>query len=237
MIRGKRVLGIIPARAGSKRLVGKNIKVLCKKPLIQWTIEAALGCDLIDNLIVSTDDSAIATLSEKLGVTIPFLRPAHLSGDESSTIDFIEHAINFYKEQNISFEYVLLLQPTSPLRDTSDILQAIELMDNKQADAILSVCQAEHSPLWANQLDASCSMDAFLKEEVKNLRSQDLPDFYRLNGAIYLVNAQRLLAEKTLFLSDNVFAYKMTREHSVDIDDEIDFLLAEVLLKNNTNLL
>ena len=130
---------------------------------------------------------------------------------------------------------VLLLQPTSPLRDALDITKAIELMVNKSADAIVSVCKTEHSPLWANYIDETCSMDLFLKEEVKGLRSQDLPVYYRLNGAIYLIDTNRMLLENTIFLSDNVFAYKMSRMHSVDIDDKIDFLLAETILNDGTN--
>tara|TARA_B110000908_G_scaffold172394_1_gene239536 strand:- start:1519 stop:2223 length:705 start_codon:yes stop_codon:yes gene_type:complete len=232
MIDGKRILAVIPARAGSKRLPGKNFKKLAGKPLIQWTIEAALECDLIDETIVSTDDLAIAELSKKNGASVPFIRPCILAQDGSTSFDVIIHALDYYSEQGSSFDYVMLLQPTSPLRNAIHIYGAVDLLSEKCADAVISVCKTEHSPLWANTLDEACSMDSFLRNEVKNTRSQDLPEYFRLNGAIYLVSTDRLRAEKTFFISDNIYAYKMDRKSSVDIDESIDFLLAESVFEN-----
>lgn len=226
-----KILAIIPARAGSKRLPGKNIKSLAGKPLIQWTMEAAKYCKSITEVIVSTDDESIVELAQKINVNVPFLRPDKLAQDESTSIDVIRHAIMFFEKQGRYFDYIMLLQPTSPLRTSCHIDEAINLLKDKKADAIISVCPTEHSPLWSNTLDDSCKMDLFISSEIKNTRSQDLPVHYRLNGAIYLTKVERLLAENTMFIKDNIFAYKMTTESSVDIDERIDFTLAEAIMK------
>ena len=225
------MLAVIPARGGSKRLPGKNIKTLAGKPLIQWTIEAALECDLIDETIVSTDDLSIAELSKEQGASIPFIRPCSLAQDTSTSIDVLIHALDYYKEQGIAFDYVMLLQPTSPLRNAGHIYGAVDMLGEKGADAVISVCETDHSPLWTNTLDETCNMDSFLRKELKNKRSQDLPEYFRLNGAIYLVSTDRLRAEKTIFISNNIYGYKMDRNSSVDIDEELDFIIAETIMK------
>lgn len=228
----RRIMAIIPARAGSKRLPHKNIKELAGKPLIQWTIEAAQACKLVDTIVVSTDDPKVIEISEELGVSIPFVRPSFLAKDSSSSIDVILHAINYFEQQGKKYDFLLLLQPTSPLRTSRHILEAISLMNDKNADGIVSVCEAEHSPLWMNTLDETFEMSSFLKDEVKNQRSQDLKRYYRLNGAIYLININRLKSEKTMLLKNNIYAYEMDRMSSVDIDEQIDFLLAETIMKH-----
>ncbi|MDB3964658.1 acylneuraminate cytidylyltransferase family protein [Amylibacter sp.] len=232
MINGKSILAVVPARAGSKRLPGKNIKKLAGKPLIQWTLDAALECDLIDEIIVNTDDFSIAELAKSKGVNVPFIRPFGLAQDTSSSVDVLIHTLEYYTAHGDYFDYIMMLQPTSPLRNVNHIYGAIEALDEKQADAIISVCKTDHPPLWTNTLDETCSMDTFLHKEIKNVRSQDLPDYFRLNGAIYLVNTERLLAEKTMFISNNIYAYKMDRKSSIDIDESIDFLLAELLFES-----
>ncbi|MBA6353600.1 cytidylyltransferase domain-containing protein [Colwellia sp. BRX9-1] len=231
-----KILAIIPARAGSKRLPKKNSRILIDKPLIQWTIEAALSCNLIDNVMVSTDDPIIAALSKKLGVNIPFLRPDELSQDNSTTFDVIKHTIEHYKKIGEVYDYILLLQPTSPLRNLNHILESIKLLGQKNADAIVSVCKTEHSPLWANTLNDDGNMDFFINEEIRNKRSQELPDYYRLNGAIYLVRVKCLIEENSMFLSKNIYAYRMSSIDSVDIDTEIDFKFAELIIKEKNNV-
>ena len=124
----------------------------------------------------------------------------------------------------------MLLQPTSPLRTSLHIDEAIHLLNDKSADAVISVCPTEHSPLWSNTLDDSGKMDSFISPEIKNTRSQDLPIHYRLNGALYITRVERLLAENSMFINNNIFAYKMTTESSVDIDERIDFTLAEAIM-------
>lgn len=227
----KKLLAIIPARAGSKRLPGKNSKVLHKKPLIQWTIEAALQCELLTDVIVSTDSETIAQISSDCGLPVPFIRPAHCSGDKATAIDVVKHAVEFMQSKGINYDYIVWLQPTSPLRTHEDISSAIMALFEKNAEAIISVCECDHSPLWSNTLDENRSMDNFLTDFLKNNpRSQALPDYFRLNGAIYIANTKRLIEEGSFFLADNVFAHVMDKEASIDIDSHLDFKLADLLL-------
>lgn len=226
---GKKVLAIIPARGGSRRLPDKNIKLLDGKPLIAWTIEAAKKAHCIDKLIVSTDSTKIAEISKQYGAEIPFIRPQSLSNDTSSSIDVILHAVNYFKVIEELYEYIILLQPTSPLRSSEDINNAFKIL-NKETLAIISVCESEHSPLWSNTLPADLSMKNFLRQENKNVRSQDLPKYYRLNGAIYISKLNYFI-KKNGFLAESTKAFVMPVIRSVDIDNEIDFLVAEALIK------
>lgn len=234
MYQNKKILAVIPARGGSKRLPNKNIKELNGKPLINWTIDAALKSNYLTEVIVSTDSQDIANIAIKAGGNVPFLRPENLAKDNSTTYDTIEHAVLYYKnELGQNFDYVILLQPTSPLRDSKDIDQSIEMLFEKKSDAIISVCEAEHSPLWSNTLNINNDMSNFIASEIKNKRSQDLDTFYRINGAIYICDTTRLLQEKVFFLESNIYAYIMPVEHSIDIDNIIDFKLAEVIVNEN----
>jgi len=237
MIQGKTVLGIVPARGGSKRIPRKNLVELAGKPLIAYTIEAGLRSRFIDTVVVSTDDREIADVSRSLGAQVPFLRPAELALDESSTFDAVQHAVDYYKQIGKEFGYIVLLQATSPLRDSGDIDNAVELLLHKQADAVISVCEVEHNPLWANKLPEDLSMNGFLTEAVKNKRSQDLAKYYRLNGAIYICAIERLLQEKSFSIKENIFAYIMPLEKSVDIDTMLDLKLCEILLKEDSKAL
>lgn len=230
-MKGERILAIIPARAGSKRLPGKNSKLLFNKPLIQWTIEAAHQCQYLTDIIVSTDSKEVADIADKCGLTVPFMRPVECAGDKSTAIDVIEHVVSKLNAENRRYDYILWLQPTSPLRTVEDINGAIATLKDKNADAVISICECDHSPLWSNTLDDDANMDNFLPPFVKNNpRSQALPDYFRLNGAIYIANTAKLLQEKSFFLEKNVFAYKMAKESSIDIDSPLDFKLAELLL-------
>ncbi|HAT8530573.1 acylneuraminate cytidylyltransferase family protein [Vibrio vulnificus] len=226
-----KILAITPARGGSKRLPGKNIKNLNGKPLVQWTIDAALAVQEIARVMVTTDCDEIAEIAKKAGAEVPFIRPPELATDTSSSSDVIRHALDFYRAQGEEFDFVLLLQPTSPIRSADDIRHAIEQLKAHTADAVVSVCPCDHSPLWANTLPDDRSMADFIRHEVSQLRSQDLPDYYRINGAIYLTRVSRFYQENSLFLSSNIFAYVMDNESSVDIDHELDFLIAETVLK------
>jgi len=219
-------LAIIPARGGSKRLPNKNILNLNGKPLIVWSIEAAKRSRYIDTIVVSSDSDEILNIAKEYGIDI-IKRPNELATDTASSIDVIKHVIENYP----NYEYIVLLQPTSPLRNEKHIDEAIELLEKKNADAVISVCEMDHSPLWSNILPEDLSMKNFLKEEIKNKRSQDLPKYYRLNGAIYICKTDKFLEKNTFFLDKNIYAYVMDRKSSVDIDDEIDFKLAEVLIK------
>lgn len=237
MINNKSVLAIIPARGGSKGLPGKNIKILCGKPLIAYTIEQSKACSYIDKTIVSTDDWGIAEIAKKYGAEIPFMRPAKLANDTASTIDLITHATNWLKKhENYQPEYILLLQPTSPLRTIKDIEGAIQTFKNGNARAVVSVCETDHHPWWSNTLPEDGNMNHFLRPEIHNKQRQEFPIFYRLNGAIYLADTDYLHEHKSFFGPDTV-AYKMSRNGSVDIDSELDFKLAGLLLQESESLM
>lgn len=226
MYTNKTFLAIIPARGGSKRLPRKNILDLCGKPLIAWSIKAGLNSKYIDKVVVSSDDDDILNISLNFGAET-IKRPIDLANDTATTFDAIKHTI----ENVEKYDYIVLLQPTSPLRNEKHIDEAIELLENKKADAIVSVCEMDHSPLWSNTLPKDGNMSNFLKDEILNKRSQDLEKYYRLNGAIYICKTEKLLEEKSFFLKENIFAYVMDRKSSVDIDEEMDFNMAEVLIK------
>ena len=230
MIDNKRILAIIPARGGSKRLPRKNILDLAGKPLIAWTIEAALKSKYIDRVIVSTDDDEIANISKKYGADVPFMRPNELATDETQSIYAVIDLINTLKVYDDNYDYVILLQPTSPLRTAKDIDKAFRLLIKSEIDAVISVCKSEHSPLWSNKLPKDMDMSNFISESIRNNRSQDLEQYYRLNGAIYICNIQRLLNEKTFNIKSKCKAYVMNRENSIDIDtiDDLDMARFQV---------
>ena len=232
MIGKKKVLAIIPARGGSERIPKKNILNLSGKPLISWTIEAALASEYIDDVVVSTDDNEILTIAKKYGAKVPFIRPDKFSSNDASSISVVLHAIEFFQKVDERYDYIVLLQPTSPLRTVKNIDESIELLQQKKCDAIVSVCNVDHSPLWCNTIPSSGSLSNFLDEQVLNSRSQDLESYFRLNGAIYLCKIERILNEKTFFIKDNIYSYKMNRENSIDIDEMIDFNIAEMLMSN-----
>lgn len=222
MYENKTFLAIIPARGGSKRLPHKNVLELAGKPLIGWTIEAGLQSHYIDQIVVTSDGEEIAQIAQRFGVET-IARPSELASDTATTFDAVAHALRHCEK----FDYVVLLQPTSPLRNAHHIDQAIELLLAKEADAVISVCEMEHSPLWSNTLPENGSMVNFLRDEVKNRRSQDLEQYYRLNGAIYICQIDKLLAEKSFFLKKNIYAYVMDRKSSIDIDVSEDLKMAE----------
>ena len=231
MYKDRRVLAIVPARGGSKGLLRKNIKPLLRKPLIAWTIEAARNNRYIDRVLVSTDDNETAEISRKYGAETPFLRPRELAADNSKRIDVVLHALEWLenKESEI-YDLVIFLQPTSPLRACEDIDKALKLLFSKDARAIVSVCKAEHPPHWAGTLPDNGCMKDFLKRGIRNKNRQELPVFYRINGAIFLAYRDYLKEQKSFF-GNRTFAYVMPAERSVDIDYEIDFKLAEILKK------
>ena len=231
MYKEKSIFGLIPARSGSKGLPGKNVKPLLGKPLIAWTIKQAMASKYLDGVIVSTNDKEIAGISKRYGAEVPFMRPKELATDEAKSSDVILHAINWTEENDKPYDLVMLLQPTSPLRIKEDIDKAIELLFEKRADAIVSVCEMEHHPYWSNVLPEDGCMKDFIKPEAAR-RRQELPAFYRLNGAIYLSYCNYLKQEKSFF-GDKTFAYIMPRERSIDIDEELDFIVAEILLGNS----
>ena len=232
MINNKTFIAIIPARGGSKRLPGKNILDLNGKPLIEWSIKASLDSKYIDKTMVTTDSDAIIEVSRKAGAEVPFKRPNYISTDVAKRSDVIKHTVDFYYDSlKYKFDYIVYLQPTSPLRTSAEIDKAIEYMFQKNADAVVSVCKLEHPVEWSGILPIDMDMSKFLSRTQVKLRGQDLPSQYRLNGAIYICNTERFLEQDCMFLDDNIYAYEMDQIDSVDIDTEVDFKIAEILLK------
>ena len=232
MYKGNNILGLIPARGGSKGLPRKNIKPLVGKPLIAWTIEQALVSKYLDRVVVSTDDKEIAEISKKYGADIPFVRPKELAEDNTKGIDVVLHAIEWLSENDKQKQYdlIILLQPTSPLRAKEDIDKAIEFLFLKEAKAVVSVCEVDHHPLWSNTLPEDGCMKIFIRKEIMNKNRQELPVFYRLNGAIYLAYCDYLRKQRSFF-GEKTFAYIMSKERSIDIDYEVDLKLAQILMK------
>lgn len=232
MIDGKRILTIIPARGGSKRLPRKNLLDLGGKPLIVWTIEAATGCDYVDCTAVSTDDEEIAAISMKHGAEVPVMRPAHLASDEATNINVVLDFLATLAAGGEDYDFVVVLPPTSPLRTKDHLSAAIEQMAEHKARAIISVCWAEHHPLWCNTLPDDLSMAHFIRDDVKNRRSQDLPVYYRLNGALYVCATELLTDQRTLLPSVGTIAYVMSQGDSIDIDTADDFERARVAVES-----
>jgi len=221
----KKVLAVITARGGSKGLPGKNIIDLGVRPLIQWTIEAAKEARLVDRVVVSTDDGKIACISKECGAEVPFIRPAELAEDTSAHIPVVQHAVQSLKDgEGYSTDYVLLLQPTSPFRTSTDIDSAIELACKTDAESVLGVMEVEQHPYKLSVIEEGHLRQAF---EIPGgyLRRQDFPKYYWENGAIYLVKTE-VLMERGMLKTEGCMPYIMSRENSLDIDDEYDLLMA-----------
>jgi CMP-N,N'-diacetyllegionaminic acid synthase len=228
-----KIIGIIPARSGSKGLKDKNIKLLNEKPLIAYTIEAAVKSGVFEKIIVSTDSPKYAEISKNYGAEVPFLRSESLSGDEVATNDVVIDLIKKLKKIGEEFECLMILQPTSPLRSSHDIKNAVKLLIEKEANAIVSLCETEHSPLYTGEVPKDLRIDGFIDKNT-SYRRQELPKFYRLNGAIYLSKVDYFINFENLY-EEKCYAYLMDKERSVDIDDNLDFLLAETIIKYKTS--
>ncbi len=207
---------------------GKNIRPLKGKPLIGWSIEAARASRYVSRIVVSSDDEEILAVARDQGAETPFRRPASLAGDATPGMDVVLHAL----DQLAGFEWVVLLQPTSPLRLAADIDAAIEQCLKTNAPACVSVCEAPASPWWMFEVGAECRMRSFLPAEQRPVRRQDLPDLYALNGAVYVAKTEWLRMSLS-FLTEETVAYVMPPARSVDIDTLFDFQLAECLLENH----
>ena len=224
-------VAVIPAREGSKRLVNKNLLQLAGKPLVEWSIHAGLGSKYIDHVLVTSDSTKVLEIAKLNGVQA-VARPQNIANDTSSTFSAIEHALI---QSELDCKYVVLLQPTSPIRDSGHIDEAISMLIAKSADAIVSVANVGSKQLMIEQLPDDLSISAFVKANKDNfhIRSQESLSSYKINGAIYICDINKLLAEKSLFISKNIFAYEMDSFSSVDIDTAEDFRLAETLLSSN----
>ncbi len=233
MYKNKTFLAIIPARGGSKGLPKKNIKELCGKPLIAWSIEAGLKSKYLDEVMVTTDSQEIADISNQYGANVPFLRPDELASDTATSFDAIKHTLDYYNnEQNKEFDYIVLLEPTSPLREPSDIDRAIEILFDSGADSIVGICKTEdQNPSFLVTKDMENFICGYENKEMKVLRRQDIKDVYFFEGTIYISKTNILLSKKT-FYHENTIGYEVPKYKSLEIDDIDDFVMVEAIMKH-----
>ena len=229
MYKGKTILAVIPARSGSKGLKDKNIKELNGKPLMAYSIETAKKAELFDDIIVSTDSEKYAKIAVQYGASVPFLRSSENSSDKAGSWDVVKEVL---EKLDKPYDIVILLQPTSPLREAKDIIEALNLFFEKNADTLFSVCEAPHPIFWGNTLDETLSAKNFIKKEYQKSR-QELPKSYCTNGAVYIIKSKNI--DNLDFYSDKSYVYIMKQENSIDIDTELDFLMAECLLNKLNN--
>jgi len=227
MIEHKTVLAIIPARGGSKGVQRKNIREVAGKPLIAWTIEEANKSKYIDRLILSSEDDEIITIAKQWGCEVPFVRPQELAEDETPGIEPVIHAIKTLRDK---YDYVVLLQVTSPLRSVEDIDGCLELMIKQGAISCVSVTEPEKSPYWMYKMSKSSHrLDPLIPQDRDISCRQDLPKVYALNGAVYVNRCDYLINTKKM-INDETIGYMMPKERSVDIDTEADFVYLNYIL-------
>lgn len=233
MYKGKRILGLIPARGGSKGIPSKNIIEIYGKPLIQYSIECAKGSKYLDRTIISTDDEKIKEVALKFGGDVPFMRPPELALDTSKTIDAVVHAINWLKERGEEYNYLVLLQNTVPLRKPWHIDEAIEKLFESNEKSLVSVTEVDENPVLMRTINADGTVHNLL-EVNSTMRRQDFPKFYRVDGAIYIQKLDEEFGLNTS-LNDGRLAYKIEERYSVDIDTYLDIKKIEFYLDQELN--
>lgn len=226
------MIALIPARGGSKGLPGKNVKMLCGKPLIAYAIEAAMKVKKIDNVIVTTDSEEIAQVAKEYGAEVPFIRPKELARDSSSAIDVYLHAISFLqKETNRKIEKFMVLLPTTPLRTCRNIEEALTKFQEEEAETLISVKEADIPISWYYRMNQNNRIENAGFDKLNAVSNRQVnKKYYIPNGAIYILDVQ-LLHEKRTYFSSNTVAYIMSAEESIDIDNELDFEIARMLLE------
>lgn len=230
----KNIIALIPARGGSKGIPRKNIKLFCGKPLIAYTIEGANQSEYIDRVFVSTEDEEIAKVSKDFGSEV-IERPVELAQDNSLAKDVVKQALSWLqKEINYKPEIIVFLQPTSPLRTKDDIDRALELFFNNECESVVSVHESLESPHWSLVIKNRFMEPLFGWESFMGKRRQDLPTTYSLNGAIYITSVSSFL-ENSSFFNKKTLPFIMPWERSVDIDNEIEFELAEIIMKKRND--
>lgn len=221
-------LAIIPARGGSKRLPGKNIKLLNGKPLITYSIEAAMKSKHVSHVIISTDDAAIAQCGKDFGADVPFMRPLNIAGDKSSVVDALRHAIEFYEKKNTVVKNVVLLQVTSPFRQAHHIDAAIEAFEQQGADALTTVSPAKNHPYYALKGDTK-TFEPFFDREKLAMRAFELPPACYENGVVFIMQRDTLMRHG--MYGDNNMIFMLDDPYmTIDIDTQSDFMLAEFML-------
>lgn len=221
-----KIVALIPARRGSKRLPGKNIRMLSDKPLIEWTINIAKDIPEIFDILVSTDDPEVESICSKNGIDIPWLRPRKLATDSSSLVDVAIHALNWYESKKGLVDGLLLLQPTSPFRTKETIIKGIQLFVKNKKKSVVAVSPTSVHPMWMFK-NSGGEIVPYLENHGLNLRSQDLSPVYHVNGSFYLTSPEQLRQTRS-FYGERVMPLIMISEiESIDIDTELDFMLAE----------
>jgi len=225
------ILGVITARGGSKGIPRKNLVRLAGKPLVQWTVEAALGSKLLTRLILSTDDPEIAALARELGVDVPFMRPEELSTDDAPTVPVLQHAVDFLERKGFSFDAICLLQPTSPLRKTQHINDCIEMLFEENADAVVSVLTVPHqyNPHWVYLQNEDATLRLSTAEREPIPRRQLLPPAFHRDGSVYVVRRDVLMEQNSLF-GQRLVGYPLDSDQAVNIDSAEQLAQAEELL-------
>ena len=235
MIAGLSVLAIVPARAGSKGLPGKNARILDGKPLIQYSIEAAIQSNYIDDIVVSTDCLECIKVASGLGLEPPFQRPDNLCGDEVPSAEVIKHAINFFQEKDKAYDLFVLLEPTSPLRTSSDIDSALKLMLKQDNKSLVSVCLAEDQhPNFMFELDQTGVLKPWSNNTFIPTRRQDVSPAFFLEGSVYISYVKSFLENET-FCHEDTAAFIMPKFKSFEIDDIVDFYCVEAVMRNILN--
>ncbi|TGA97411.1 acylneuraminate cytidylyltransferase family protein [Sporolactobacillus shoreae] len=227
MYNGENILAIIPARGGSKGIPHKNIVEICGQPLIAYSINEAKKSSYIDKLIISTEDEEIAKIGEKFGAEVPFMRPQALAQDSTPGIDPILHAMDWFRQRGIVYNYVMCLQCTSPLRTVNQIDEAIKQLIDQGADSIVSVCESKVSPFWMKRINEGVLAD-FLTNAPFYARRQEAPTVYQLNGALYLAREEILRTNKNWYTKQTL-PYIMDEISSLDIDSQTDLQFFEFL--------
>jgi CMP-N,N'-diacetyllegionaminic acid synthase len=224
-----KILALIPARGGSKRLPGKNIRPLGGKPLIAWSIDVARGISEICDILVSTDDPVIADIARDVGGLVPWLRPSELASDTASSVDVALHALDWYEEANGKVDGLLLLQPTSPFRSRNTITRGIELFRTHQQRTVLGVSPAHSHPLWCFKIEGM-ALRPYTGQAATSLRSQDLPPAYVINGSFYLIKPENFRQCRSFF-DDGALPLVIDQPcESIDIDTAWDWKVAEAAL-------
>jgi CMP-N,N'-diacetyllegionaminic acid synthase len=226
------ILGVITARGGSKGLPGKNIKKLGGKHLIAYSIEVAKKSKLITHLIVSTDDKKIAKVAKRFSADVPFLRPKELASDTAGHLEVMQHAISFMeKKLNLIFDYVVILQPTSPFRSAEDLDGTVRKLIKTKADSAVSLVAVKNTqhPIKIKKLIGGW-VEPYCLEEKEGIRRQDFPTAYKRSGAVYAMKRDLIMKDNRLY-GDKIAGYIVPQERSIDIDDELDWLQAEYMYK------
>ena len=227
-----KILAVITARGVSKGIPGKNIKLLGGKPLIAYSIDAAKKSKLVTHLIVSTDDKEIAEVAKKFGVDVPFLRPKKLAQDKTPHVPVMKHAIEFMeKKLGVTFDYAVILQPTSPFRTIDDIDQTLEKLIKSGADSAVSLVDVDnYHPVKAKKLEGDKVLP-YMIPEPEGTRRQDFPPAYRRSGAIYAMRRELLMKDNRLY-GDNIVGHIVPAERSIDIDTPFEWFRAEWMLED-----